>query len=112
MRAVLVLLCCVASEVCTSKWPSPAWVFLPCCFCSLVPLLPPPLLLQELNHRGMPTRGYVLIFVFWALLTIITPTLVSWSASAKPNLVAPGIQFSSLSFLFSKETKRKPKRWI
>ncbi|WOL02943.1 hypothetical protein Cni_G11662 [Canna indica] len=42
--------------------------------------------------KGMPPRGYVLIFVFWALLTVITPTLISWSASAKPNLVAPGEQ--------------------
>ncbi|KAG6528082.1 hypothetical protein ZIOFF_010230 [Zingiber officinale] len=36
----------------------------------------------------MPPRAYVLIFVCWALLTVITPTLISWSASAKPNLVA------------------------
>ncbi|KAL0923824.1 hypothetical protein M5K25_004603 [Dendrobium thyrsiflorum] len=34
----------------------------------------------------MPQRGYVLIFFFWALLAIITPTLVLWSASEKANL--------------------------
>ncbi|PKU82616.1 uncharacterized protein LOC110100419 [Dendrobium catenatum] len=34
----------------------------------------------------MPQRGYVLIFIFWALLAIITPTLVIWSASEKSNL--------------------------
>ncbi|URD92059.1 hypothetical protein MUK42_00043 [Musa troglodytarum] len=38
----------------------------------------------------MPPRGYVLILVSWALLTVITPTLIYWSASAKSNLVAPG----------------------
>ncbi|KAJ8465245.1 hypothetical protein OPV22_027797 [Ensete ventricosum] len=31
----------------------------------------------------MPPRGYALVFFFWALLAIITPTLVVWSASAK-----------------------------
>ncbi|XP_074568303.1 uncharacterized protein LOC141824870 [Curcuma longa] len=36
----------------------------------------------------MPPRAYVLIFACWALLTVITPTLISWSASAKPNLAA------------------------
>ncbi|PKA49321.1 hypothetical protein AXF42_Ash014223 [Apostasia shenzhenica] len=35
----------------------------------------------------MPHRAYVLIFIFWALLAIITPTLVLWSASAKPNFL-------------------------
>ncbi|THU57204.1 hypothetical protein C4D60_Mb03t01030 [Musa balbisiana] len=38
----------------------------------------------------MPPRGYVLILVSWVLLTVITPTLIYWSASAKSNLVAPG----------------------
>ncbi|THU45177.1 hypothetical protein C4D60_Mb02t15120 [Musa balbisiana] len=33
----------------------------------------------------MPPRGYALIFFFWALLAIITPTLVVWSASAKQS---------------------------
>ncbi|KAJ8641390.1 hypothetical protein MRB53_018084 [Persea americana] len=34
----------------------------------------------------MNGRVFVLIFFFWALLAIITPTLVLWSASAKPSL--------------------------
>ncbi|KAK6939483.1 hypothetical protein RJ641_029014 [Dillenia turbinata] len=34
----------------------------------------------------MNGRAYVLIFFFWAVLTIITPTLILWSASAKANL--------------------------
>ncbi|KAG1342805.1 hypothetical protein COCNU_05G010340 [Cocos nucifera] len=34
----------------------------------------------------MPPRGYVLVFFFWALLAIITPTLIFWSASARSNL--------------------------
>ncbi|XP_017697444.1 uncharacterized protein LOC108511170 [Phoenix dactylifera] len=38
----------------------------------------------------MPPRGYVLVFFFWALLTVITPTLIFWSASAKPNLDSQG----------------------
>ncbi|URD90229.1 hypothetical protein MUK42_28120 [Musa troglodytarum] len=33
----------------------------------------------------MPPRGYALVFFFWALLAIITPTLVVWSASAKQS---------------------------
>ncbi|KAL1198712.1 hypothetical protein V5N11_002976 [Cardamine amara subsp. amara] len=31
----------------------------------------------------MKGRAYVMIFFFWALLTIITPMLVSWSQSLK-----------------------------
>ncbi|XP_023645978.1 uncharacterized protein LOC17877169 [Capsella rubella] len=31
----------------------------------------------------MKARAYVMIFFFWALLTIITPMLVSWSQSLK-----------------------------
>ncbi|OAY85399.1 hypothetical protein ACMD2_13933 [Ananas comosus] len=38
----------------------------------------------------MPPRAYVLIFFCWALITIITPTLIFWSASAKPNLGSHG----------------------
>ncbi|PKU86960.1 hypothetical protein MA16_Dca017860 [Dendrobium catenatum] len=33
----------------------------------------------------MPHRGYVLIFIFWALLAIITPTLILWSATSRNN---------------------------
>ncbi|XP_010442118.1 PREDICTED: uncharacterized protein LOC104725197 [Camelina sativa] len=31
----------------------------------------------------MKGRAYVMIFFFWALLTIITPMLISWSQSLK-----------------------------
>ncbi|KAG9449683.1 hypothetical protein H6P81_009648 [Aristolochia fimbriata] len=34
----------------------------------------------------MSGRAFVLIFLFWALLTLITPTLVSWSSAARSNL--------------------------
>ncbi|KAJ0086712.1 hypothetical protein Patl1_09165 [Pistacia atlantica] len=33
----------------------------------------------------MTDRAYVLIFFFWAVLTIITPTLILLSESSKPN---------------------------
>ncbi|KAF8096207.1 hypothetical protein N665_0316s0048 [Sinapis alba] len=33
----------------------------------------------------MKGRAYVMIFFFWALLTIITPMLVSWSQALKEN---------------------------
>lgn len=42
------------------------------------------------SSREMPPRGYVLILASWVLLTVITPTLIYWSASAKSYLVAPG----------------------
>ncbi|KAG0484236.1 hypothetical protein HPP92_008156 [Vanilla planifolia] len=35
----------------------------------------------------MPHRGYVLIFVSWALLAIIGPTLVLWSSSEQRDLL-------------------------
>ncbi|XP_019710796.1 uncharacterized protein [Elaeis guineensis] len=38
----------------------------------------------------MLPRGFVLVFFFWALLSIITPTLIFWSASARPNLASQG----------------------
>ncbi|XVE69857.1 hypothetical protein DITRI_Ditri10aG0025200 [Diplodiscus trichospermus] len=38
----------------------------------------------------MNGRAYVVIFFFWAALTIITPTLVLWSESSKPNLELNG----------------------
>ncbi|XVF63828.1 hypothetical protein PTKIN_Ptkin09bG0117900 [Pterospermum kingtungense] len=38
----------------------------------------------------MTGRTYVVIFFFWAALTIITPTLVLWSESSKPNLELNG----------------------
>lgn len=34
----------------------------------------------------MTTRAYVLIFFFWAVLTIVTPTLILLSESSKPDL--------------------------
>ncbi|KAK1321344.1 hypothetical protein QJS10_CPA03g00323 [Acorus calamus] len=40
----------------------------------------------------MPQRGYILVFVFWALLTLITPTLIFWSASARPSLATQEIK--------------------
>ncbi|ESQ44803.1 hypothetical protein EUTSA_v10003407mg [Eutrema salsugineum] len=33
----------------------------------------------------MKGRAYVMIFFFWALLTIITPMLVSWSQALKEH---------------------------
>ncbi|XP_044475639.1 uncharacterized protein LOC123203362 [Mangifera indica] len=33
----------------------------------------------------MTTRAYVLIFFFWAVLTIVTPTLILLSESSKPD---------------------------
>ncbi|KAL0693102.1 hypothetical protein Bca4012_060282 [Brassica carinata] len=33
----------------------------------------------------MKPRAYVMIFFFWALLTIITPILVSWSQALKEH---------------------------
>ncbi|KAJ0962885.1 hypothetical protein J5N97_028007 [Dioscorea zingiberensis] len=39
----------------------------------------------------MPQRGYVLVFFIWALIAIITPTLVSWSsASGESNMDSQG----------------------
>ncbi|XP_020097906.1 uncharacterized protein LOC109716762 [Ananas comosus] len=38
----------------------------------------------------MPPRAYVLIFFFWVLLTIITPTLIYWSSCTKPYLGSQG----------------------
>ncbi|XVE94686.1 hypothetical protein REPUB_Repub02eG0030400 [Reevesia pubescens] len=38
----------------------------------------------------MNGRTYVVIFFFWAALTIITPTLILWSESSKPNLELNG----------------------
>ncbi|CAN6858025.1 unnamed protein product [Brassica oleracea var. botrytis] len=35
----------------------------------------------------MKGRAYVMIFFFWALLTIITPMLVSWSQALKGNIL-------------------------
>ncbi|CAN8287628.1 unnamed protein product [Cochlearia groenlandica] len=35
----------------------------------------------------MKGRAYVMIFFFWALLTIITPMLVSWSQSLKEDQI-------------------------
>ncbi|EOY14799.1 Uncharacterized protein TCM_034070 [Theobroma cacao] len=34
----------------------------------------------------MEGRTFVVIFFFWAALTVITPTLVLWSESSKPEL--------------------------
>ncbi|XP_072961103.1 uncharacterized protein [Typha angustifolia] len=42
------------------------------------------------NRKRMPPRAYVLIFFFWAFLAVITPTLIFWSASARPNLDSQG----------------------
>ncbi|KAK9164180.1 hypothetical protein Syun_005082 [Stephania yunnanensis] len=33
----------------------------------------------------MKRRAFVLIFFMWAVITIITPTLVIWSTPAKPS---------------------------
>ncbi|WOL12511.1 hypothetical protein Cni_G21278 [Canna indica] len=41
--------------------------------------------LIEEKSADMPPRGYALVFFFWALLTIITPTLIFLSASAKQS---------------------------
>ncbi|KAL4295979.1 hypothetical protein GQ457_12G031170 [Hibiscus cannabinus] len=38
----------------------------------------------------MGDRTFVVIFFFWAALTIITPTLVLWSESSKPFLETNG----------------------
>ncbi|XP_057975729.1 uncharacterized protein LOC131163045 [Malania oleifera] len=38
----------------------------------------------------MSGRAFVLIFFFWAVLTVITPTLILWSESAKPSSVLDG----------------------
>ncbi|MBA0567556.1 hypothetical protein Golob_005109 [Gossypium lobatum] len=38
----------------------------------------------------MGDRTFVVIFFFWAFLTIITPTLVIWSESSKPLLEMNG----------------------
>ncbi|KAL4199167.1 hypothetical protein AMTRI_Chr03g49850 [Amborella trichopoda] len=38
----------------------------------------------------MPHRAFVVIVLFWALLTLLTPTLIYLSASAKPTLDSPG----------------------
>ncbi|CAH2046641.1 unnamed protein product [Thlaspi arvense] len=35
----------------------------------------------------MKGRAYVMIFFFWALLTIITPMLVSWSQALKEQKI-------------------------
>ncbi|CAA7041673.1 unnamed protein product [Microthlaspi erraticum] len=35
----------------------------------------------------MKGRAYVMIFFFWALLTIITPMLVSWSQALKEHKI-------------------------
>ncbi|KAH7658777.1 hypothetical protein IHE45_17G112000 [Dioscorea alata] len=38
---------------------------------------------SSLIFEDMPQRGYVLVFFLWALIAIITPTLVSLSLAAK-----------------------------
>ncbi|GMI96806.1 hypothetical protein HRI_003349900 [Hibiscus trionum] len=38
----------------------------------------------------MGDRTFMVIFFFWAALTIITPTLVVWSESSKPYLETNG----------------------
>ncbi|XP_039142727.1 uncharacterized protein LOC120280070 [Dioscorea cayenensis subsp. rotundata] len=44
---------------------------------------------SSLIFEDMPQRGYVLVFFLWALIAIITPTLVSLSlASKKTNMEA------------------------
>ncbi|XP_010523599.1 PREDICTED: uncharacterized protein LOC104801916 [Tarenaya hassleriana] len=41
----------------------------------------------------MRGRAYVMIFFFWALLTIITPMLVAWSDSLKHSPLSQGNKY-------------------
>lgn len=47
----------------------------------------------------MNGRNYVLILFFWALLTVVTPTLVHMSASAKPYLDSNGMRCTGIYYL-------------
>ncbi|GLT40116.1 hypothetical protein SLA2020_142720 [Shorea laevis] len=38
----------------------------------------------------MTGRTFLMIFFFWAALTVITPTLVLWSESSKPDMELNG----------------------
>uniref|UniRef100_A0A7N0TYV4 Uncharacterized protein n=1 Tax=Kalanchoe fedtschenkoi TaxID=63787 RepID=A0A7N0TYV4_KALFE len=55
----------------------------------------------EAHNRQMNARTYVLIFVAWAVLTIITPTLIFLSASSRPEdtdgLLAEAVKLRRLS---------------
>nr|DAD40758.1 TPA_asm: hypothetical protein HUJ06_015081 [Nelumbo nucifera] len=44
----------------------------------------------------MNGRAFVLIFFFWAVLTVVTPTLIILSASAKSNFNSNGEKSSGL----------------
>ncbi|KAJ4963845.1 hypothetical protein NE237_023784 [Protea cynaroides] len=59
----------------------------------------------------MPGRAFVLIFFFWALLSIVTPTLIFLSASSRATLDHKGEQSGGTSprkmmgYVYGEESK-------